>query len=398
MTSQAAILFTAFEPSGDDHAAAVISKLLAERPGLTIYALGGPKMEAAGATLIETTTERAHMLTGALGQVQAHRERLKRLAAWLEANHVRVHIPVDSPAANWSICKLVRKHMPGARIIHLVAPQMWAWAPWRVGKMRRLSDHALCLLPFEPEWFARHGVDATFIGHPLYDPDHAAPARSGPPLPRSELRLAILPGSRKSEVDGNLPGMLEAFERAREEHPHIVGVIAARNEETRAWIEEHVKLTKLYGDARHCLQVCVGRADEVIDWATLVLVTSGTASLQVAARSRPMVIVYRTSRLLWYSISWWLLKTRTFGLPNVIAERQGMGRIVPEVIPYFGDSFAISDELDPLLRAPDRREKQLASLEKVSQLFEGKRYGQEAAAHILSYLPDEDDEQASRND
>ena len=391
MSSQPAILFTAFEPSGDDHAAAVIRQIRAERPDVVIYALGGPKMEAAGATLIETTTERAHMLLGALGQIHIHRERLKRLAKWLEDHYINVHVPVDSPAANWSICKLVRKHMPGARIVHLVAPQMWAWAPWRVAKMRRLSDHVLCLLPFEPNWFAHHGIDGTFVGHPLYDPDHERPAGPRVQLPTADLRLAILPGSRKAEIDGNLPGMLSAFERAREEHPELVGVIAARNQETHAWIEEHVKLTKLYGEARHSLQVCVGRADDVIDWSQLVLVTSGTASLQVAAHRRPMVIVYRTKRLFWYSVNWWLLKTRTFGLPNVIAEQQGLGRIVPELIPWFGDSFEISEALDPLLRAPDLREKQLHSLDRIGAMFAGKRYGRESAERIGAYLPGDDE-------
>ena len=173
------ILFTAFEPSGDALAAPMITRLLEQHPGLRVWALGGPKMLAAGADLIETTTDNPAMLLGAASQARAHQQRLKRLTKWLNDHKLAALVPVDSPAANWSICKLVRKTQPAAKIIHLAAPQLWAWAPWRIKKLRRLTDHVLCLLPFEPDWFTARGVRATFVGHPLFDPSLQSTKPSG---------------------------------------------------------------------------------------------------------------------------------------------------------------------------------------------------------------------------
>ncbi|MFN7022873.1 MAG: lipid-A-disaccharide synthase, partial [Phycisphaerales bacterium] len=169
-----ALLFTAFEPSGDDHAAPVIAALRSRHPRLPIYAWGGPKMEAAGATIVERTGDDAVMGMPGLAKVLEHSRINRRIDDWLDDHRITVHVPVDSPAANFPICALTKAR--GAKAVHLVAPQIWAWGQWRLKKLKRLTDLVLCLLPFEEEWFQARGVPARFIGHPLFDrtPDVAA--------------------------------------------------------------------------------------------------------------------------------------------------------------------------------------------------------------------------------
>ena len=161
------MLFTAFEPSGDDHAAAVIAELRRREASLPIYAWGGPKMERAGAALVGRTGGNAVMGLPGPRKVAEHLAIKRDIRRWLDERLAAVHVPVDSPAANFPVCALTRR--AGMRIIHLVAPQMWAWGEWRTRKLRRLTDKVLCLLPFEHDWFQQRGIAARFIGHPLFD-------------------------------------------------------------------------------------------------------------------------------------------------------------------------------------------------------------------------------------
>ena len=135
-----ALLFTAFEPSGDAHAAPVIQELLRRVPGLKIYAWGGPLMAEAGAHIVQETGLDGAMGLNALAKVSAVRREIRRIRDWSKAYRVLAHVAVDSPAANFPICKEMKAH--GARIVHLVAPQLWAWGGWRVGKLRRPNPPA----------------------------------------------------------------------------------------------------------------------------------------------------------------------------------------------------------------------------------------------------------------
>ncbi|MDX1564755.1 MAG: hypothetical protein R3236_05070, partial [Phycisphaeraceae bacterium] len=230
MNPPTAILFTAFEPSGDEHAAAVIRQLLKIRPRWKVHALGGPQMAAAGAELIENTTQEAVMGTGALAKVREHRAILRRLADWWDDHPIAVHVPTDSPAANWSICKMAKAR--NCRVAHLVAPQVWAWASWRVRRLQRWSDLVLSVLPFETLWFAERGVEARFIGHPLYDEplDTDELRWQSVNYPTDEPKIALLPGSRPGELKRNWPVMKSAFERFRQRRPKACAVVAVRNQ------------------------------------------------------------------------------------------------------------------------------------------------------------------------
>jgi lipid-A-disaccharide synthase len=386
------ILFTAFEPSGDEHAAPVIAHLRRLLPNVEIHALGGPKMAAAGATIIEQTTAGAAMGASSLSKVGSQLAIRRRLKQWLDTHPVMIHVPTDSPAANWAFCKMVKRRWgsdrdaPGlGRVVHMVAPQVWAWAQWRVRRLQKWSDHVLCLLPFEVDFFARHHVKATFIGHPVFDHplDPDALHWQAISYPTGHPRIALLPGSRPGEIAGNLPLMLETFHRLTQLHPTATAIIAAGDQAAA----DHAAAVapKLPPDVR----LAVGQTDAVLHWADVVLTASGTATLHVARHLKPMVILYRISPVSWHLIGRWLIDTRTFTLPNLIAaggpHRDPQRHVVREFVPFLGkpeDVGPVVDELHALLLSPDKRNHQLAALRSIVGHFDGHDAGAEAARVI----------------
>ena len=374
-----AILFTAFEPSGDDHAASVIRVLKRRHPGLTIYAWGGPKMEKAGATVVERTGENAVMGLPGWSKIREHQEINKRIDAWLgEHPEVRLHVPVDSPAANFPICKIAKKHRK--RVVHLVAPQVWAWGPWRVNKLRRLTDLVLCLLPFEQAWFDEKRVPARFIGHPLFDEvhDEAALAKRAAAFDQSAPRIALLPGSRPAELTKNFPLLLESFRRLRTDYHGATGVVAATNER----VAERLKAdAQRLGGWPAGLEIVSGETDAVIRWCQLALVVSGTVTLQIARQHKPMVIVYKSSRLFYNLLGRWIVSAPFFTLPNLIAGRE----IVPELVPHFGDAEPIVQWASRLIEDESLMARQIEELKKVSARFDHLR-ASEAAADAIEPL------------
>lgn len=385
MPAQPLALFTTFEPSGDALAAGVIRALRAQCPELQVYAMGGPKMEAAGAVLLEQTTAHAAMGLDSLRQIKAHRQRIGRLAEWLRRNPLALLVPTDSPAGNWSICRQVRHIRPSASIVHLVAPQLWAWGSWRIGRLRRLTDHVLCLLPFEPSWFERRGVRATFVGHPVFDPQCHVMADAPGDLPATGHRLALLPGSRTGEIRRNWPTMLEIYRRLKPRHDDLVAVIAAFDPRLEAMIRQ-ITDEQTGGRWPAGLHVAVGRTEGVLAWSDLVLVASGTATLQVAAYGKPMVAMYNVSRAAYHLIGRWIVCTHTYALPNLVSEWRNRGRAIPEFIPHFGDPAPVEREMEKLLVDPLAVRRQHEVLDDVVAQFAGKQFSAEAAGQLHAAL------------
>ncbi len=369
------ILFTAFEPSGDDHAAAVIRELLRRHPGLPIYAWGGPKMAMAGAKIIASTGDDAVVGIPGWDTIKRYLGIRREVIGWMAANRPRVHVPVDSPGANFALARAA-KHL-GLKVVHLVAPQIWAWGPWRIGKLRRCSDMVLCLLPFEEEWFRVRLVPARFIGHPLFDEplDLESLDQQATALPTGDPRLALLPGSRPAELRRNFPVMLAAFRELRRRHPGLVGVIGATTEAVRASLQSRANAL---GGWPEGLDVVVGKTDLLVRWAQVAIVVSGTVTLQLAKQARPMVVMYKTNKIAWNTVGKALITSRFISLPNLIAGRG----IVTELFPYFKGHGWLVDETDALLRSPEAQETQRHDLQDVASMFEGKIASSAAADEI----------------
>jgi len=311
-----------------------------------------------------------------LAKIREHRRINAHIRRWLDGRQVRVHVPVDSPAANFPVCAITKAG--GARVVHLVAPQLWAWGAWRIKKLKRLTDHVLCLLPFEEAWFRDRGVPATFAGHPIFDrrlDERALDARIAD-WPGGEPRVALMPGSRPAEIRKNFPLLVGAYRRLEREHDGIAGIVAA----TRPEIEP--ELRRLAGDWPRSLRVEHARTEEVIRWCDLALVVSGTVTLQLARQGKPMVVVYRFNRITWGLVVRRLLKTKFLSLPNLIAGKQ----IVPELIPHHAGSEPIADLAVALLEDPARAEEQRRELRRLAALFEGHCAATTAADVIESFL------------
>lgn len=412
------LLFTAFEPSGDDHAAVVIEELRRRYTSeqLPIYAWGGAKMAAAGAEVFERTGDDAVMGVPGFRKVLEHRAINARIRKWLAGpgkGRVSVHVPVDSPGANFPICKITKK--AGLRVVHLVAPQIWAWASWRIRKLRRLTNLVLCLLPFEEHWFLDRGVPAKFVGHPLFErplsvgeldrrvgaiEDGLTDARM-----KGRPRLALMPGSRPAEMTSCFPVLLDAYRRLRADFPGTCALVAATRPEVAERLREIAVEAGFTPDESgwpEGVGVVSGDADAVIRWCDYALVVSGTVTLQIARQRKPMVAVYRPHWLMYQLLGRWLVSTEVFTLPNLIAGAAGggrggggadggragsgggstgrAGRVIPEFIPHFGDGEPLAVEVIKLMRRTDYADDQREGLEQVCRRFEnGPRTGPAAA-------------------
>lgn len=381
------LLFTAFEPSGDDHAAAVIAELRRRHPNLPIYAWGGSKMAAAGATIVEHTGDDAIMGVPGAAKVVKHHQMNRRIAQWMDEKIARlggagrarlIHVPVDSPGANFPICAISKKR--GVKVVHLVAPQIWAWASWRIRKLRRLTDKVLCLLPFEEDWFLARGVPAKFIGHPLFDDplDLVALDQRAAALGDGSPKLALMPGSRPSEISGCLPMLLDAFRRLRADFPGTTGVVAATKPAVADWI---LQLADQHGGWPEGLKMAIADTDAVVRWCDFAIVVSGTVTLQIAKQWKPMVALYRPNWFMYQLLGRWLVSTRYFTLPNLIAGK----RILREFIPHFGDGEDLAVEMIRFLRQPGYADDQRQELHRVTRRFEG-RVASAAAANEIEAI------------
>ncbi len=358
------LLFTAFEPSGDDHAAAVIRELKRRRPDLSIDAWGGPKMARAGARIIDNTIEHAVVGFPGIEEIKRHLQIRRDIAAWMAAHRPTVHIPVDSPGANFAIAAVAKRlHL---KVVHLVAPQLWAWGPWRIAKLRRRTDLVLCLLPFEEAWFESRGVRAKFIGHPLFDEplDLAALDARAAALPTGSPKVALLPGSRGAELRRNFPVMLAAYRELARRHPGLVGVVAATTEAVRDRLR--VRAATL-GGWPEGLGLVVDETDVVARWSDVALAVSGTVTLQLAKQARPMVVMYKTNKIAWQFVMRRLITSRFVALPNLIADRE----VVTELVPYFKGHERLLEAAEALISSPAAQEAQRSALRAVCGPFAG---------------------------
>ncbi len=367
----AALLFTAFEPSGDALAAPVIQLLLKNYPEMAIYAWGGPRMAEAGATLIDNSVDDAAMGLSALKKISTVRRHIKRIKQWTKSCRVLGHVAVDSPAANFPICKIMRAS--GARVIHLAAPQLWAWGTWRARKLRKLTDMVLCLLPFEEQWFTDRDIPASFIGHPrlnrALDKEYIHTHMHN--LPQGAPRLAIFPGSRPQEIRANLRLLFNVYVELQSRHAGMGGIIVAANGDLAQMIRKRIKLFPTG------LHLITQQVDPCIAWCDLALAVSGTVTLDITRHCKPMIGVYRTSAFSWLA-SKILLRTPFCLLPNIIAGRE----IVPEFVPYCGGPTPIVKQISRYFLDSKNAAVQRAELARICQRYQYKHPAVEAARSI----------------
>ncbi|MEQ1905418.1 MAG: lipid-A-disaccharide synthase [Pirellulaceae bacterium] len=325
------IFLSVGEPSGDVHGANLVRELRTLDPNIECVGFGGPRMQQSGCQLIADLTKLAVMfIWSVIKNYRTFKRYLNQADTYFRNNCVDAVVLIDYPGFNWLVARRAKKY--GIPVFYYGVPQMWAWAPWRVKKLKRLVDHVLCKLPFEPDWFRDRGVKAEFVGHPFYDElanqkldrQFCSQMRE-----KAEKILLLLPGSRDSEVARNWPILRDAAHHVSQQVPGVAVVVGAFCDEHKAAIERQLS------DEGHALQVFVGRTPELMSVADCAIACSGSVSLELMYHKLPTVIVYRVSRLKFF-VQHFLIRARFITLVNLMAsesiERTGRTAYDPDAV------------------------------------------------------------------
>jgi lipid-A-disaccharide synthase len=374
------IAIVAGEASGDLLGGHLIRALKEQRSDLTFIGIAGPKMMAEGAKSlfpIEKLSVRGYVevITHLYGLLKLRRSLLKQLLA----EKPDIFIGVDAPDFNFWLERKLKKH--GIPTIHYVSPSIWAWRGGRMGKIKRAVSHMLALFPFEPALYEAAGVPVTFVGHPLADdillrPNKTA-ARETLKIEKNKQVIAMLPGSRQSEVRQHAELFINTAKIISQDNANAQFLVPLITRETREIFEQ-----ALYKDMTQEIELNIlfGHAHDAMEAADVVLVASGTATLEAALLKRPMVITYRMPTL-----SWWILKRMNYlpyvGLPNILAGKF----VVPELLQKEATPQKLADAVSALLT--DRNHVQVIKDEftAIHQTLK-QNSAKKAASVILSYL------------
>lgn len=368
------------EASGDLYAGALVEALRRAEPGVRAFGFGGEKLAASGAELIGDY--RGHTVTG-LVEVIKHLPgtwRLyKQLVAAARARRPDVFVAIDFPDFNFKLGQAI--HALGIPVVYYISPQLWAWRPGRLRTMKAFVDRVLPIFPFEEKVYRDAGIPVEFVGHPLIDlataRDDRATFLSGIGLRPDAPTVALLPGSRPNELREILPDLMAAARLVRRDVPGAQFVLARAPGLADELLEPATRASASEGDALP-LAIVEGRADDVLASSDVVLTASGTATVQTALHERPMVIVYRLSKLT-YAVGRPFVKIDTFGMVNLVAER----KIAPELIQDDFTPESAAREIVTLLTDEAARGQMIEGIREVKRRLGGPGASQRAAAAIL---------------
>jgi lipid-A-disaccharide synthase len=351
------ILIVAGEASADLHAARALLELERLRPGIHAFGVGGPRLRAAGLEALAPAEDISVMgLAEVLPRIPRILGILRALARAAAARRPKAALLVDLPDFNLRLAARLKKL--GIPVVYYVSPTIWAWRRGRAKKIAKVVDRMLCILPFEERFYDGTGVSASFVGHPFAEkpaPEEPARYRQALGLPASRTTVALVPGSRPSELRRIFPAMLEAAERIRALRPDVQFVVPVAPTLARAQVEPYVA-------AHRALEVKLvdGRTEEVVGASDAALVKSGTSTLETAIMLRPMVVVYRLSWLT-YLVGRLLVRIAHFALVNILAGRG----LVPELLQRDASPERMAAEIERLLGDRGAREAQLQGLREV---------------------------------
>lgn len=315
------VFFSVGEPSGDQHAAHLIEELRRRRPSLRVSGYGGPLMERSGCQILFPLTTMAVMgVFQVLPLILKFYRLVKQAEDYFERHKPDLVVLVDFPGFNWWIARKARR--AGIRVVYYLPPQLWAWAPWRIHRVRKFIDLVLSGLTFETEWYAERGIPVLYVGHPFFDEvaEHRLDEAFCREWTSDRTRtIAILPGSRGQEVTRSWPVLLDVVRRLHALHPSVNFLVANYKESQRQFcMQEYEKLQETLP-----LSFFVGRTSEIIEIAECAIMVSGSVSLEMLARRTPAAVMYRTG---WptYLLGRMLVTCKYMSLPNLIARRTVM--------------------------------------------------------------------------
>ena len=336
------------ETSGDLLAALLLDGLCERWPALNASGIGGPQMASRG---FQAWWPHHKLSVHGYGWEVLRRYReivgiREQLKVRLLRERPDLFIGVDAPDFNLGLEAALKAK--SIKTVHFVSPSVWAWRPERIEKIRRSVDHVLCIFPFEPALLAQHGIAATYVGHPLanvipIEPDRAA-ARRALGLSEAASVVAILPGSRQSEISHLAGRFFQAAVRMQQQRPAIQFVVPAAPG-LKAEIERAARDSALTRN----LRIVEGQSHTLLAACDVTLIASGTATLEAALFKRPMVIAYHMA---WWS--WQIMRRKRLqpwvGLPNILCE----DFVVPELLQEAATPQALSDAVLAWLDAPQK--------------------------------------------
>lgn len=368
-------MLIAGEASGDLHASHLISALQNLDPDADFRFFGGDLMAAAARRSPEVHYNMMNVMgfSEVIRKLPVIMRNLSEAKRLLEVYRPDTLILVDFASFNLKLAR--HANMLGIRVDYFITPKVWAWKEWRVKKIRKWVSGVYCILPFEPDFFRKHGVEAVYVGNPSvkemeYAMGHLPPRKHF--IERQGLKggdkpiVALLPGSRKGEIRNNLPVMIEAARRFTD-CQYVVGAAPSIPE-------------KFYREVAQDpgLQVVFGTTPTLLKYSQAALVTSGTATLETALIGTPQVVCYRANgSSLSYKIMSKLLKVKYVSLPNLIVNNS----VVPELLLHYCTPEAVARELSPLLQNSPRREWQLSGYKNMKR-----RLGSYVAADYAAEL------------
>jgi lipid-A-disaccharide synthase len=329
------LLFVVGEASGDLHASGVARALKAQGAPFALTGIGGDQMREAGVELIEHADNLAVMgFVEVIRHVPRHWALLRQLEQRIRSGRVALVILIDYPGFNMKVAKIAAE--AGVPVLYYITPQVWAWGAGRLDKLAQWVTRAAVILPFEQELLAAHGIDATFVGHPLLDRVAALPnrddARRSLGLAVDAPLLALFPGSREQEILRHLDDFVRVGDELRRRDPRLQVVVS-------------VAPTVDLDPARCPFPMVHSASFAVLRAADAAMCKSGTTTLEAAVAGCPMVVAYRTSAIT-YALARRLVKIPHIGLVNVVAGRE----VAPEFVQDALRPAAVADALEPLLQ------------------------------------------------
>ena len=348
------IMIVAGEASGDLHGASLVREMLKTDPALNFYGIGGSKLEKMGVKLFANTSTMAVMgLTEVVSKLGSILKIMGMMKKSLDEYRPDLVILIDYPDFNLRLAKAAKKK--GIKVFYYISPQVWAWRKNRINQIKKFVDKMAVILPFEVDTYAAKGFTVNYVGHPLLDlvkPHYSKQdSRKKISIAENKTTIALLPGSRLSEVTKLLPEMLRAAEILAQKIPGVQFVLPLAD----TLKEKNISAISKSSPVK--IKVITGLTYDIISSADLAIVASGTATLETALLGVPMIIVYKISTLS-YFVGKLFIRIKNIGLVNIIAGKT----IVPELIQGKANAQNIAAKAIGILTSVERKKEMINEL------------------------------------
>ncbi len=372
------LMIVAGERSGDLYGSALAAALRSRERGLEIFGCGGDAMREAGVeTVVDAHAVAMMGITEVVGGLPRAWKALGRLEQEAARRRPGLAVLIDFPDFNLRLARRLKRQ--GIRIYYFVSPQIWAWRPGRIRHLKALIDKMLCIFEFEEEIYRRAGIPVEWVGHPLVDIARPNVSRAeffrSAGLQEGRITLALLPGSRRSEVERNLQLMLKSVTRLAAGRALQTVMVEAPTLDPG-----FLKVTASRGGITEVPTV-VRAAHDALAYCDLVVAASGTATIEAALHLRPLIVVYRVSRATAW-IARRMVRVPYYSMVNILAGRQ----VVPELMQDDFTPERLAERIEFLLGHPEAREKMVAGLNEVKAKLGPGGAAERAAAAVAEAL------------